>query len=135
VGTDEGAGKVAMLNIASPDRPRVVSVVDLGRLSGPHYLRLTGDERLEPLRVGLSHHFAFGHFHLRGDRHFLRALDAWRRASRELCGAKTCDHREFEGVRLGGPVHHCNHPFLEKSSDVRSRTTTTNAARMRPRAC
>jgi selenium-binding protein 1 len=43
--TLNGAGKVAMLNIARPDRPRLMSVVDLGSDSGPHYLRLTDDEK------------------------------------------------------------------------------------------
>src|SRR5262249_33233590 len=38
------AGKVVMLDIAHPGDPRVLSVVDLGPGSGPHYLRLTHDE-------------------------------------------------------------------------------------------
>jgi hypothetical protein len=43
--TLNGAGKVAMFNIARPDRPELMSVADLGAGSGPHYLRLTSDER------------------------------------------------------------------------------------------
>jgi hypothetical protein len=43
--TLNGAGKVVMFNIASPDNPKVMSVVDLGPASGPHYLRLTSDEK------------------------------------------------------------------------------------------
>jgi hypothetical protein len=43
--TLNGAGKVVMLNIESPDRPKVMSVVDLGPASGPHYLRLASDEK------------------------------------------------------------------------------------------
>jgi hypothetical protein len=43
--TLNGAGKVVMLNVASPDNPKVMSVVDLGPASGPHYLRLTSDEK------------------------------------------------------------------------------------------
>jgi selenium-binding protein 1 len=43
--TLNGAGKVVMLNIARPDHPEVMSVVDLGPDSGPHFLRLTADER------------------------------------------------------------------------------------------
>jgi hypothetical protein len=39
------AGKVVMLDIASPDQPKLLSVVDLGPGSGPHFLRLTGDEK------------------------------------------------------------------------------------------
>jgi hypothetical protein len=38
-------GKVVMLDITRPDRPAIVSVVDLGPGSGPHYLRLTADEK------------------------------------------------------------------------------------------
>ena len=43
--TLNGAGKVVMFNIARPDHPELMSVVDLGRGSGPHYLQLTSDER------------------------------------------------------------------------------------------
>jgi selenium-binding protein 1 len=43
--TVNGAGKVAMLDISSPEKPKVLSVVDLGPGSGPHFLRLTGDEK------------------------------------------------------------------------------------------
>jgi hypothetical protein len=41
--TVNGAGKVAMLDISSPEKPKVLSVVELGPGSGPHFLRLTGD--------------------------------------------------------------------------------------------
>ena len=43
--TLNGAGKVVMFNIARPDHPEVLSVVDLGPGSGPHYLQLTNDEK------------------------------------------------------------------------------------------
>jgi hypothetical protein len=43
--TLNGAGMVVMFNIARPDHPQVMSVVDLGRGSGPHFLRLTSDEK------------------------------------------------------------------------------------------
>ena len=43
--TLNGAGKVLMFNIARPEQPRLMSVVDLGPDSGPHYLRLTSDEQ------------------------------------------------------------------------------------------
>ena len=43
--TLNGAGKVVMFDIARPDRPQLLSVVDLGADSGPHFLRLTSDER------------------------------------------------------------------------------------------
>jgi 56kDa selenium binding protein (SBP56) len=42
--TLHGAGMVVMFNIARPDHPEVMSVVDLGPGSGPHFLRLTSDE-------------------------------------------------------------------------------------------
>jgi hypothetical protein len=34
-----------MLDIANPDQPKLLSAVDLGAGSGPHFLRLTGDEK------------------------------------------------------------------------------------------
>jgi 56kDa selenium binding protein (SBP56) len=43
--TLNGAGKVVMFNIARPDHPEILSVIDLGPGSGPHYLQLTGDEK------------------------------------------------------------------------------------------
>jgi hypothetical protein len=43
--TLNGAGKVVMFNIARPDYPEILSVVDLGPASGPHYLQLTSDEK------------------------------------------------------------------------------------------
>ena len=39
------AGKIVMFDITRPEHPTVLSVVDLGPGSGPHYLRLTRDER------------------------------------------------------------------------------------------
>jgi hypothetical protein len=43
--TLNGAGKVVMFNIARPEHPEILSVVDLGPGSGPHYLQLTSDEK------------------------------------------------------------------------------------------
>ena len=43
--TLNGAGKVVMFDVEQPRRPKLLSVVDLGADSGPHYLRLTDDER------------------------------------------------------------------------------------------
>jgi hypothetical protein len=43
--TLNGAGKVVMFDITRPNRPELLSVVELGRDSGPHYLRLSDDER------------------------------------------------------------------------------------------
>jgi len=39
------AGKVVMFDITRPEHPQVISVVDLGPGSGPHYLRLTDNEK------------------------------------------------------------------------------------------
>ena len=47
------AGKVAMLDTSQPAHPRLVRVLDLGAGSGPHYLRLTEDER----RLVISDYF------------------------------------------------------------------------------
>lgn len=38
-------GKIVMFDVADPEHPRVLSIVDLGPGSGPHYLRPTQDER------------------------------------------------------------------------------------------
>ena len=39
------AGKIAMLDTSDPRRPRLLSVLDLGADSGPHYIALTRDEK------------------------------------------------------------------------------------------
>lgn len=39
------AGKIAMLDTSDAERPRLVTVLDLGKDSGPHYIALTGDEK------------------------------------------------------------------------------------------
>jgi hypothetical protein len=39
------AGKVEMLDISDPEYPKALGEVDLGLNSGPHYLRLSNDER------------------------------------------------------------------------------------------
>jgi selenium-binding protein 1 len=61
------AGKVAMLDTSQTDRPRLLRVLDLGAGSGPHYLRLTEDER----RLVISDYFlnedSFGKVHAEGD--------------------------------------------------------------------
>ena len=61
------AGKVVMFVIADPAKPRVLRVLDLGPGSGPHYLRLTEDER----RLVVSDYFlnedSFGKVHAEGD--------------------------------------------------------------------
>jgi hypothetical protein len=61
------AGKVVMFDISDPAKPRVLRVLDLGALSGPHYLRLTEDER----RLVVSDYFlnedSLGKVHAEGD--------------------------------------------------------------------
>jgi len=61
------AGKVAMLNVSDPERPRLLHVLDLGPGSGPHYIALTSDER----RLVISDYFlnedGFGKVHAEGD--------------------------------------------------------------------
>ena len=61
------AGKVAMFDTSIPAAPKLLSVLDLGPNSGPHYLRLTKDER----RLVVSDYFlnedSMGKVHAEGD--------------------------------------------------------------------
>jgi selenium-binding protein 1 len=61
------AGKIAMFDIANPERPRLIKALDLGPNSGPHYIALTEDER----RLVISDYFLnednFGKVHAEGD--------------------------------------------------------------------
>ena len=61
------AGKVAMFDISDPDEPRLLKVLDLGSNSGPHYIKLTPDDR----RLVISDYFLnednFGKVHAEGD--------------------------------------------------------------------
>jgi len=61
------AGKVAMFDTSNRTAPRLLSVLDLGADSGPHYLRLTDNER----RLVISDYFlnedAAGKVHAEGD--------------------------------------------------------------------
>jgi selenium-binding protein 1 len=61
------AGKVAMFDTSDPEDPVLLSVVNLGAGSGPHYLALTRDER----RLVVSDYFlnedGFGKVHSEGD--------------------------------------------------------------------
>jgi selenium-binding protein 1 len=71
------AGKVAMLDVSAPERPLLLSTLDLGKDSGPHYLALTPDEE----RLVVSDYFlnedAFGKVHAEGDHkvHVARVTD------------------------------------------------------------
>jgi hypothetical protein len=61
------AGRVAMFDTSDPEHPALLSVLDLGIGSGPHYLALTQDER----RLVVSDYFLneddFGKVHQEGD--------------------------------------------------------------------
>jgi hypothetical protein len=61
------AGKVVMFDTSRPSSPKVITVLDLGPNSGPHYLRLTNDEK----RLVISDYFlnedAAGKVHAEGD--------------------------------------------------------------------
>jgi selenium-binding protein 1 len=61
------AGKVVMFDIADPAHPKVLRILDLGPGSGPHYLRLTENER----RLVVSDYFlnedSLGKVHAEGD--------------------------------------------------------------------
>jgi len=61
------AGKVAMFDISDADEPRLLTVLDLGPNSGPHYIKLSPDER----RLVISDYFLnednFGKVHAEGD--------------------------------------------------------------------
>ena len=61
------AGKVVMFDTSSPEHPKVLDVLDLGPQSGPHYLRLTADQK----RLVISDYFlnedGFGKVHSEGD--------------------------------------------------------------------
>jgi selenium-binding protein 1 len=61
------AGKIAMFDISTPDRPHLVKALDRGQGSGPHYIALTNDEK----RLVVSDYFLnadnFGTVHAEGD--------------------------------------------------------------------
>ena len=61
------AGKVVMFDISNPETPGALSVLDLGKDSGPHYIALTADEK----RLVISDYFLneddAGKVHAEGD--------------------------------------------------------------------
>jgi hypothetical protein len=61
------AGKVAMFDITRPEAPKLLTALDLGKESGPHYIALTGDEK----RLVVSDYFlnedGAGKVHAEGD--------------------------------------------------------------------
>jgi selenium-binding protein 1 len=73
------AGKVVMFDTSRPASPTVLSVLDLGADSGPHYLRLSNDER----RLVISDYFlnedTMGKVHAEGD-HKIHVVNVTRNA-------------------------------------------------------
>jgi len=61
------AGKVAMFDITNPDEPRLLSVLDLGQNSGPHYIKLTPDEKHLVISDYFLNEDSFGKVHAEGD--------------------------------------------------------------------
>jgi selenium-binding protein 1 len=61
------AGKIAMFDISNPERPQLIRALDLGQVSGPHYIALSQDEK----RLVISDYFLnednFGKVHAEGD--------------------------------------------------------------------
>ena len=61
------AGKVVMFDTSEPARPKVLRILDLGPDSGPHYLRLTQDERRLVVTDYFLNEDSFGKVHSEGD--------------------------------------------------------------------
>jgi selenium-binding protein 1 len=61
------AGKIAMFDTSNPEKPRLLTTLDLGQGSGPHYIALTKDEK----RLVISDYFLnednFGKVHAEGN--------------------------------------------------------------------
>lgn len=73
-----GSGQIVMLDISRPERPKLLSVVNLGSNAGPHDIGLTGDDK----RLIVTDYFLdqddFGKIHFDGDRkvHILKVQHA-----------------------------------------------------------
>jgi selenium-binding protein 1 len=61
------AGKVAMFDTSSPDVPRLLTVLDLGKDSGPHYIALTRDEKRLVITDYFLNEDEAGKVHAEGD--------------------------------------------------------------------
>ena len=61
------AGKVVMFDTSRPEHPKVLRILDLGPGSGPHYLRLTEDERRLVVTDYFLNEDSFGKVHSEGD--------------------------------------------------------------------
>jgi DNA-binding beta-propeller fold protein YncE len=73
-----GSGQIVMLDISRPERPKLLSAVNLGSGAGPHDIGLTGDDK----RLIVTDYFLdqddFGKIHFDGDRkvHILKVQHA-----------------------------------------------------------
>jgi selenium-binding protein 1 len=73
-----GSGQIVMLDISRPERPKLLSVVNLGSDAGPHDIGLTGDDK----RLIVTDYFLdqddFGKIHFDGDHkvHILKVQHA-----------------------------------------------------------
>jgi hypothetical protein len=61
------AGRIVMFDTSEPARPKVLRILDLGPDSGPHYLRLTDDERRLVVTDYFLNEDSFGKVHAEGD--------------------------------------------------------------------
>lgn len=61
------AGKVVMFDTSDPLHPRLLRILDLGPGSGPHYLRVTADERRLVVTDYFLNEDSFGKVHAEGD--------------------------------------------------------------------
>lgn len=61
------AGKVVMFDTSEPAHPKVLRILDLGAAAGPHYLRLTDDERRLVVTDYFLNEDSFGKVHAEGD--------------------------------------------------------------------
>lgn len=61
------AGKVVMFDTSDPEKPQMLKVLDLGKDSGPHYLRLSSDEKRLVITDYFLNEDEFGKVHAEGD--------------------------------------------------------------------
>lgn len=61
------AGKVVMLDISSPESPKVLKALDVGKDSGPHYIALTRDEKRLVITDYFLNEDEAGKVHAEGD--------------------------------------------------------------------
>ncbi len=61
------AGKIAMFDTSDPEEPRLLKALDLGANSGPHYIRLSRNERRLVVTDYFLNEDSFGKVHAEGD--------------------------------------------------------------------